>query len=345
VTPRWRDPRVWVGIAITVFFLWLSLRDVPFVDVGKAIAHANWWILIPPSVLSYFLLVWLRALRWRHLTNPIQEIDRGPMARATAVGFMANNIFPLRMGEVVRCWYLKQETGVSTASLFGTVILERVVDIVAVIVMVLVLVATFGSEGDGRLEQGAYLLLPVALLPIAGLVALRVAPDAVLSVMRFCLRPFPDRVEEGLVGLVERFIDGLGALRGGTHVFWIVFHTVVIWGVQSIIPVIAAFLALGIDLGGIWPMLGAAWTTQAAIGVAVALPSAPGFFGIFHFACKLALVRFGVEPDLAVAAGTLIHAIMWITLTSLGFAVLRIRQTSLGDVDEALVEPGERSSG
>ena len=76
-----------------------------------------------------------------------------------------------------------------------------------------------------------------------------------------------------------------------------------------------------------------------------AAPSAPGFFGIFHYACKLALLRFGVEPELAVAAGTLIHAVMWITLTSLGFAVLRLRRTSLGEIDQAVSQPEAPSSG
>ena len=69
--------------------------------------------------------------------------------------------------------------------------------------------------------------------------------------------------------------------------------------------------------------------------MAVALPSAPGFFGIFHWACKLALVRFGVAPETAVAAGTLIHAVMWVTLTSAGLVVLRFRRTSLEEVDQA----------
>jgi len=344
-TARWRDPRVWVGIAITVLFLWLVLRDVPFADVGRAIARANWFVLVLPSVPSYLLLVWVRALRWRHLTNPIQEIGVAPMARATAVGFMANNIFPLRMGEVVRCLYLKQETGVSTAALFGTVILERVIDIVSVLVLALLVVAFWGSGGDSVLERGAILLLPVALLPILFIVGLRVAPDRVLTIGRFMLRPFPDRLSELLMGLVERFIVGLGALRGGTHIFWIAVHTVIIWGVLSIIPIVAAFLALGIELGDVQQMLGAAWTTQAAIGIAVAAPSAPGFFGIFHYACKLALLRFGVEPELAVAAGTLIHGVMWITLTSLGFAVLRFRRTSLGEIDRAVSQPEGPSSG
>ena len=120
---------------------------------------------------------------------------------------------------------------------------------------------------------------------------------------------------------VERRWRLLWRRRGGRHLGWIALHSVSLWLVLSVPPIAAAFLALGIDLGSSERMLEAAWTTQAAIGVAVAVPSAPGFFGVFHFACRLALVRFGVSPDAAVAAGTLIHAVMWVTLTAAGFLV------------------------
>jgi hypothetical protein len=135
--------------------------------------------------------------------------------------------------------------------------------------------------------------------------------------------------------MLRRFGEGLGALRGGRHLVWIAVHTVIVWFVLCAIPIVAAFLSLGMELGPPLQVLGAAWTTQAAVGVAVALPSAPGFFGIFHSACKFALLRFGAEPETAVAAGTLIHGVMWLTLTGLGLAVLRLRRTSLGELDEA----------
>ena len=134
---------------------------------------------------------------------------------------------------------------------------------------------------------------------------------------------------------IHRFAEGLGVLRGGRHLFWIGFHSLVIWLAISVVPIVAAFLALDIALASAAQTLVAAWTTQAAIGVAVALPSAPGFFGIFHYACRLALVHSGVAPEAAVAAGTLVHSVMWLTLSALGFAVLRSRRTSLAEVDRA----------
>ena len=102
-----------------------------------------------------------------------------------------------------------------------------------------------------------------------------------------------------------------------------------------VIAVVAVFLAMDLDLGGPWQMVEAAWTTQAAVGVAVAVPSLPGFFGLFHWACRFALVSYGIEPSAAVAAGTLLHGVMWVTLTSAGLLVLRIRRTSMNSSSNA----------
>ncbi len=198
-----------------MFFLWLTLRDVPFVEVGRVIAGANWWLLVGLSVPSYLVLVWLRALRWGHLTDPIQPISRASLCRAVAVVFRANNVFPLRMGEVVRSLYLAREVRGSATVLFGTVIL----DTICLLVLVGIVIAWQGSSGDGALAEGAVLLLLVALLPIAGLLLLKAAPEVVIRVAVTALRPLPRlaRVVERLLG---RFHEGLGALRGGRHLFW-----------------------------------------------------------------------------------------------------------------------------
>jgi uncharacterized protein (TIRG00374 family) len=331
---RLRDWRVWFGLVVTVFFVWLSLRDAPLREVGREIARARWGLLVVISVPSYLLVQYLRALRWRHLTDPIRPLPTGPLFRAVSVGFMANNVFPLRMGEVVRAWYLARETGVSAAAVFGTVILERVIDTLMVVVLAAGVVGTWGAGNDGFFERGALLLLPLAVLPFAGLGLLRFAPEFFLRAAGIVLRPFPDRIAARLLAGLRRFQEGLGALRGGIHLVWILLYSLAIWLVASTLPVIAGFRALGIGFGSLREEIAAAWATLAAIGIAVAIPSAPGFFGPFHYAARVALQRFGVAPETAVAFGTVIHAVMWVTITGLGLLVLRLRSTSLEEVDQ-----------
>jgi hypothetical protein len=327
---------VWLGLAVTVIAMAFALRDVELDAVAREFARADLLVLFGLSVPAYVAVVWLRALRWRHLTDPIQVMPRGALFRAVAVGFMANNVFPLRMGEFVRSWYLGRECGVSPAAVFGTVILERVIDTVMVIALALTMVSLVGADDGGTWQRGLLWLLPVAAVPLGGLAWLRAAPGPAVAFVRAVARPLPARLQEVLLAQLHRFQEGLGALRGGTHLFWIGFHTFSIWLVASTVPMVAGFLALDVEFGTAWETLVAGWMTLAAVGIAVALPSAPGFFGLYHSACRLVLERFGMAPEMAVALGTLLHAVFWLSLTSLGFAVLRLRRTPLEELDRAV---------
>jgi uncharacterized protein (TIRG00374 family) len=318
---------------------------VDFSLVVATVREANWLLLLGLSLPSYLAVVQLRAMRWRHLTNPIQPIGVRPLFRATVIGFMANNIFPLRVGEVIRPWYLSREVGAPSAALFGTVILERVIDTIMVIVLAATAISLRGVGEDGILAHVAIALIPVAIAPLIGLVVLRVAPHRVIGLASWFLRPFPARFGNYVIDVLGRFGDGLGALKGGAHLFWIAFHSIVVWFVASTIPMLAGFWALGLDFGSPFETLVAAWITLAAVGMAVAIPSAPGFFGTYHAACRLALEPLGVAPEDAVALGTLVHGVFWITLTLLGLAVLRSRHTSWGELEQAAEASESPSAG
>jgi uncharacterized protein (TIRG00374 family) len=321
------------------------IRDVDFALVVATIREANWLLLVGLSVPAYLGAVQLRAMRWRHLTNPIQPIGVRPLFRATAIGMMANNILPLRVGEVIRPWYLSREVGAPSAALFASVVLERVIDTITVIGLAVLAIALRGAGEGGILAKVAIALIPVAIAPLVGLVVLRMAPHLIIGLASWLLRPFPARFGNYLIDVLGRFGDGLGALKGGSHLFWIAFHSIGIWFVASTIPMLAGFWALGIDFGSPFETLVAGWITLAAVGMAVAIPSAPGFFGTYHAACKLALEPFGVSPEVAVALGTLLHGVFWVTFILLGLIVLRSRHTSWGELEQAAGGSESPSSG
>lgn len=331
---RLRDPRVWVGLGVTLLCLWLVIRDVDFAEVTEAMARANWLLLLGGSVPAYLLALWLRALRWRYLTDPIQPIATPPLFRATAVGFMANNLIPLRVGEVLRAWYLSRETGVSGAALFGTVVLERVIDSAVFLVMVGVIVGVWGMRlGAAGAAVGVPLLL-VLSAPIGFVVALRFWPARAVGLAGALVRPVSEPLAARIQDAVESFAEGLGAISRGSHLFWIAFHSVGIWLVASMIPFWVGLVALDIDLGSTARSVAAAYVLLTAVGIAVAVPSAPGFFGPYHLACRAALSRFGVPDAAAVALGTLVHGVFWVTMTAVGLTVLRLRHTPLHELEE-----------
>jgi glycosyltransferase 2 family protein len=329
---RWADPRLWISVVITAVTLWLALRGVSFRDVARDMARADLPFVLGVSVPAYVAMVWLRALRWRHLTDAVCPIASGPLFRATAVGFLANNVFPLRIGELVRAWYLARETRARAAALFGTVMLERVIDGVVVLAMALFVFGARTGSRSSALAVGIPLIFGI-VVPVGGVVLLRIAPDATIGLLTRVVRVVASqRIADATEGPVRRMAEGLDSLRGGRHVFWVAFHSVMIWLVLGVVPFVATIEGLGIDLGSTERLWQASYVVLTAVGIAVALPSAPGFFGPYHLAAREALSRFGVSDEQALAVGTLAHAVFWLSTTLLGLAVLRFRATRLDEL-------------
>jgi uncharacterized protein (TIRG00374 family) len=338
---RLLDPRVILGLAITALALWISFRDLDFAALLHDMRRANLALLILPSVPAYLWATWVRALRWRHLAEAVAPMERGPVFRATAVGFMVNNVFPLRLGEVVRAWVLAREVRASGTALFGTVIVERIIDSMAVLALAAGLLGTEGARAWGI--NPAAVLAPLAVLvaaPVSFIAALRAAPEFTIGLaVRTARVVFPNRALVRLERGLRQLGAGMAGLRTGRGLFWVLVHTVVIWAVCSVIPFGAALLALDLGLGP-GELVRASFAILVFVGAAVALPSAPGFFGPYHAACWFALRPFGVEKESAVALGTLAHAVFWVSMTGLGLLVLRRRGTGL---EETLSQAAEQA--
>lgn len=331
---RLMDWRFWLGVVITVVSIAWAVRGIPIRDVIAAMEGANFWGLLLLSAPFYTASVYFRALRWRHLTNPIAPISRSVLFRSESLGFMVNNLLPLRVGEVVRSWTLSQDAGQPFSAIFGTVVLERVLDVVAVLALAGGALAYVDRSSDvgGVLAEGSYLLLPVAVAPLIALILMRVAPERMIQITHWVLLPLPLQRRQKVEALIRSFTGGLGALSGGTHLFWIVLHSVVIWLVLSAAPIWIGFWAFGVQLGSPMETLVACWIVLGAVGVAVALPSAPGFIGPYQLAFKAVLVRFGVEPATALAMGVLVWFAFWLTLTLQGLFFLRASNRSLSEL-------------
>jgi len=324
--------RFWFGIVVAAFSLWYVARGIPIESVLEAMGQADLLLLFAVSLPCYVIATWVRALRWRHLTNPIADIDRTPLFNAQAIGFLVNNILPLRIGEFVRSWYLARQQGVSATSILGTVVIERVIDVVSVLLIAAASLTWAGRGGESLLARGTLLLLPVACVPVVGLVAIRLFPEQVLTAARFATKPLPGRIGATLARLLARFSEGLQSLSLGRHLVWIFWHTLVIWLLLSTIPLLAGIYAFGLELGTPAETLMVSWILLAAVGVAVAIPSTPGFFGTYQLAFNSVLERFGVTPAEALAMGLLVWFVFWSTLVALGLLVLRFQRTSLAEL-------------
>lgn len=278
--------------------------------------------------------LWVRAIRWRYLFPPA---SRPPaLVAAMMIGYMVNNVLPLRAGEVARVYVVARRWGHFWTTV-ATVVVERVLDGLAVVLILGVLVLVVPVPG--YLRWGAAIMLAVNVAGIGVLVGFAAAPGASRAVLRWLTRRWP-RVQSSALAIFERFLRGLEGVRTPAHSVPLLLWTVVVW----VVPAFAAWtmlqaMTLSLPFPPSIPSLHrawiASWVVLAFVGVSVSLPSAPGFVGVFHAAAVLALGIFGVPRAEGLGYALLLHAVQYVPVTLVGWLFLLREHMTLAEATRA----------
>ncbi|MEX0692513.1 MAG: lysylphosphatidylglycerol synthase transmembrane domain-containing protein [Gemmatimonadales bacterium] len=322
-------------MVVSAALLWWALRDVHLGDVAQHLGEARWsWLLA--SVVVATLTFPLRAIRWRYLLRlEGAPLPLAPLWHATAVGFMANNVLPARAGEFARAFMARRLTGVRFTTAFGSVAVERVLDGMTLVAMLLVATAAGGLDPDttvgnvtiGGVTRGAAMLFG-AVLVAAFLVVRWPGP-----VLRLTGRVLPARLHN----LIEGLIAGLDALAAPSRLAAALAWSAVVWSTAAL-SFWLAFQAFAIDVP--WS---AALMVQGLLAFGVAVPSAPGFAGVFEAVVKASLLLYGIGETAAVSLAIGYHISTWFPITALGFWSLF--QTGLRMRDLRETGDGRRETG
>jgi uncharacterized protein (TIRG00374 family) len=287
--------------------------------------------------------LWVRARRWWYLLPP--NSNPPPLLPAIMIGYMANNVLPLRAGEFVRVYIVARRwrpVG-STAgahpfwTTLATLVVERVLDSLAIVLVIAMLVMLVPVPRF--LELAALMVLAIDLAGIAVLVALVAAPDRCARIITALARRWP-RLQQRAVTIFQTFVYGLDGIRTPAHVLPLVAWTVGVW----LVPALAAWTMLvALDLR--LPFL-AGWAVLAFVGLGISIPAAPGYVGVFHAAAVLAVGLFGVAQAPALGYALLFHASQVVPVTVIGWLYLLREQVSLGEAAAArpatpATEPGD----
>jgi uncharacterized protein (TIRG00374 family) len=303
--------------------------DLP--ELGRQLAGAQWWWVVPAAAVGP-LGLWARALRWRYLF-PVRSEPPGLVA-ANMIGYMANNILPLRAGEFVRLYvaarHLRAERGMAAGeSLWlaaATIVVERVLDSLSLVLIMAVLI--FVIPVPAAFQYAAGVILALDAVAAAVLVALAVAPDRSRRVLARLTRRWPGLAQRAGRG-VDMVLLGLEGVRTRAHLVPLLAWTVLIWSISAL-GAWALLRAVHLDL----PLV-AGWTVMAFVGFGISIPSAPGYVGVFHAAAVLALAIFGVDPAVALSYAVLYHASQFVPITLIGWLFLIREHVSLGEVTRA----------
>lgn len=242
------------------------------------------------------------------------------------IGFMANNVLPLRAGEFVRVYVVARRWGKGVWTILATVVVERVLDSLAIVLVLAGLVLLVPVP---RVFQWtAAVLLALDAASIAALVALARAPAACLRLLERLVRRWP-RLKRRAAHGVETFVQGLDGVRTRSHVLPLAAWTVLVW----VVPAVAGWAMLrAVHLNLPWI---AGWTVLAFVGLGITVPSAPGYIGVFHYAAVLAVGIFGVPRSAGLGYALLFHASQVVPVTLVGWLFLMREHVSLGEATRA----------
>lgn len=297
--------------------MYLALRGLGLGEVWEPLKEAEyWWIL--PGVAVYFVGVWVRSWRWHYLLRPIKSIPTPKMFPVVTIGYMGNNIYPARAGEVLRSVVLKRRQGVPISASLATIIVERVFDGVVMLAFVFLnlpeLAELTSSSGFvGNIQTVALYGTAAFFGALLVFLAAAMFPATAEAILRWAVTHLlPEKYHQQVLGVVLRFMQGLESLRSPQEALMVFLTSVVIWlletgkywFVMQAFPFQVSFFALML-MNGI-------------VNLATTIPSAPGYVGTFDAPGIAVLAAYGVARGTAAGYTLVLHAALWLPITALG---------------------------
>jgi uncharacterized protein (TIRG00374 family) len=302
---------------LSAALIYWTLRGISPADVAHRLSQAD-PLLFAAAIICATAIFPIRALRWRAILEPVApKVPFGPLWRATAIGMMVNNVLPARAGEFARAYALKKETGIPFATGLASLVVDRLFDAIALLLLAAFALfdpalsgaQTLGGRPLSSFATGAGALVLILLL---GTYALIFFPTLLLRLFELFARRVSPTIEHRGRQVLQTFINGLSVLRSPAR-----FATVFGWSIAH--WVLNAFgMWLAFKAVGIAAPFSAALFIQAFIALGTAVPSAPGFFGVFEYMSIEGLSVYGIGRQQAATWAIGYHLFSFVPITLIG---------------------------
>ena len=326
--------RAVVVLVLTIGLLAFFFKDVKLGDVWAATRQADAGMLVLAVGVTMVTYA-LRALRWQYLLAPIGPTHFGTAFRTTVIGFAASFLLPARPGEVLRPYLLAKREGLPPTSAFATIILERLLDLVIVLLLFgafVMLVDPSSLSADpalyARVKTGGVIAAAGSIAGLAILFVLAGHPERLGAWALRIEAVLPARLARLVAQFAEGFAQGLAVLRRPAHLAGSLALSFPLW-LSIALGIWVTSHAFHMTFGYLSSFL-----VMTLLVVGVAMPT-PGQVGGFHEMYKLSVMMFlGVPKDTAVAAGIVLHAVSFVPVTLLGLAFMAREGLSFGRMRE-----------
>ena len=321
--------RFWIGLAVSLFFLFLFFYKTDFPEIWRSLRGAEYIYLLPAAVI-YFAAVWFRALRWRYLLEPLGEFPASRLYPVVAIGYMANNLLPLRAGELVRAYIVGEKERISKTSVLATIVVERIFDGLTLLVF-LAFIMMF-ADISGWFVHVAQVMSAVFLSAFVLFLLIVSSARRTQLAAVFAMRLLSRRAQAAGVRLVVMFIDGLRVLQRPWNLSLVTATSVAGWMCEAAIYVL---VARAFHLGEPFYVL---LLALCMANLAITLPSSQGGIGPFEYFARESLTRFNTSKAAATAYAIVLHAVLMVPVTVVGLFFLWRENISLGELERQRVE-------
>ena len=297
-------------------FLYYSLRGIEWRQVWTSLRAANPALVAAAAGLSC-LGLFLRSYRWRVLLTAQGEVSVPQAFWATAAGYLGNNVLPARAGEVIRTLMISTTSGFSRSFVLTTALSERMVDAIALITISSVVLLMVPIQA-GWLMQAAR---PFAFVGFAGVAAIALLPLFEAFWFRVLARvPVPERLRGTVETILRHVLQGIRSFHDPGRLVRFLSLTCIIWLLDATITITGA-KALGLAMP-----LPVAFLLVAGLGLGSALPSTPGYVGVYQIVAVKILTPFGFSNNDAIAYILLFQAMNYAVILFWGLLGLALRR-------------------
>lgn len=317
------NKKMFVGILLSILLVYLSVRGININDTINNLGNIR-WLPVGAFIIIILFMQFLRSYRWGVILKPLQKIDQLTLFSVTSVGFLAIAAIPARLGELARPYLISKKSSIKFSSAFGTIIIERALDSLAVL-FIMIIALLFVDLPSWMIKSGIIFLL-ITLIFIACIVALIWQRDRSLNILNRFLNKLPGKITFKIEKIIHHLIDGFKIITDIKMLFYLLFLSAFIWFID-VMAIYMLFLAFGFNL----PLL-AAVVLMVILIAGIAIPTAPGYIGNWHFACILGLGLFGVAKPEALSFALVYHFLSIVFVVVLGIIFLPFNKFSIADI-------------
>ncbi|MBK8021589.1 MAG: flippase-like domain-containing protein [Chloroflexi bacterium] len=315
------------GLAISVIFLILAFRDLKPAEVLTYIQTVDITTLLVAAIW-YLITRLVTSLRWWFLLRTTRNVPLMDLLQLVCIGYMGNNIYPLRAGEVLRIVLLKREHDVPIVRTTTVILTERIFDGIVLLSFVVVALLTL-DIGTPEVRTVVNVAAPVFGLALLVFFALALRPTLTTRLLRWFTIKLPHALGDRIQSLGEHVIAGLGSLRTPVDLVGTIVTSYANWMLEAVTYVLIA-QAFGFQLDYLSILL-----VVGVVNLAGLIPASPGQFGVFEGFVRIVLTGLGIAVTEATAYALVTHIVIWLPVTLLGLFFLVRKGLSLAAVTEA----------